>query len=70
MTVEEAQERTNQSMSFAVQHFYSPELDWKVGVQKGKVGWVDSSAGSDRNCIVGKVGLLKRDIYWTYIQPT
>ena len=31
MTVEEAQERTNQSMSFAVQHFYSPELDWKVG---------------------------------------
>ena len=30
MTVEEAQERTNQSMSFAVQHFYSPELDWKV----------------------------------------
>jgi len=49
MTVEEAQERTNQSMSFAVQHFYSPELDWKVGdtgYRWWKVGvrWVDSPA--------------------------
>ena len=56
MTAEEAQERTNQSMSFAVQHFYSPELDWKVGVPLVE-GWgtVDSPAGGD---IAGKVGLL------------
>ena len=48
MTVEEAQERTNQSMSFAVQHFYSPELDWKVGGFQFSEGWgfpVDFSGG-------------------------
>jgi len=36
----EAKQRTQQAMAWAVQNFYTPELDWKV-----PVGWLGNWLG-------------------------
>lgn len=39
LSEDRAQERTEELMSWAVQHFYSPKLDWKVRWEGFRSRW-------------------------------